>query len=182
VGDYTGFMYDKNSQTFTQVTYPGSGTTYPTSINNAGTIAGYFTSSGVFSQGFELVGSTYRRLPALNFANVYVWGIKGDGTLIGYAQRHGVYDFFFDQGKYHQLFPSNSAQVWGVNRAGTAFVGPGYLYQNGTFQVLQFPGGGATYAYDVNNAGEVVGLFLDTSVNQQQHCFTWTPPTSATTK
>src|SRR5258708_8202063 len=27
VGDYTGFVYDKNSQTFTQVTYPGSGTT-----------------------------------------------------------------------------------------------------------------------------------------------------------
>jgi hypothetical protein len=167
--DSFSFLYSESSQTFTQIVYPGSDATYATSINNAGAIGGFFTVNDEFSQGFKLVGSTYRRLPAVSTANVYVWGITADGTLVGYAQRHGVFDFSFDQGKYQQILPPNSPQVYGVNRAGTALVGPGYLYQSGAFQVLQFPGGGITYAYDVDNAGEVVGLFLDSS--DGQHAF-----------
>ena len=185
VGDYTGFMYDENSMTFTEVNYPGSDTTYPTSINNAKTIAGYFTSNGVFSRGFELVGSTYRSLPPQN-ANVYVWGITGMGELVGYGQLHGLFDFSFDHGRYQTITIPNAnlVQIYGVNKAGTALVGQynsgaGFLYQNGTLQPLRFPGGGLTYAYDVNNAGEVVGIFLDTGVIQHEHCFTWVPQANA---
>lgn len=181
IADYQGFVYNLNTETFTAINYPGASETYALAINNAGVIAGFYTLAGVYSRGFELVGSTYRSLPPQN-ANAYVWGITGMGELAGYGQLHGIFDFSFDHGKYQTITIPNTnlVQIYGVNKAGTALVGTynsgvGFLYEDGALQPLTPPGGGATYAVDVNSAGEVVGTFLDSNGIQRQHGFTWVP-------
>jgi uncharacterized membrane protein len=183
VADDNSFLYDLNTQTFTSISYPGASRTFALSINNAGVIAGFYASPEAYGIGFELVGSSYRSLPPLK-AHEYVWGITGMGGLVGYAEYTGSFDFSFNHGRYQKVTipDANLALILGVNKAGTALVGTydsgsGFVYQKNVLQPLKFPGGGGTYAYDVNNAGEVVGPFLDSSDNQ--HCFTWVPPATS---
>lgn len=172
--DSFGFIYNVTTQTFTPIIYPGAAATVATSINNAGTVAGYFNPSGGYAQGFRLVGSSYRPLPPMKDTNVYVWGLTASGESVGNAnQPKGVFDFSFSGGKYQQIPVQGSPHLYGVNKAGAAFIGDGFLYRNGTLHALKFPGGGLTYAYDINNAGVVVGLFLDS--NDNQHGFMWVP-------
>jgi uncharacterized membrane protein len=168
------FVYDLNSQVFSQVSFPGSLSTLVTSINDSGLIAGYFTdNAGFFSEGFELTGSTYLAFSPLKNSNVYIWGVTAKGELVGYSCCQHTYDFSFEHGKYQQIVIPNSLAIYGVSPNGTAFIGPGFLYRNDTLETLQFPGGGLTYPYGVNNAGTVVGLFLDSESNQRG--FVWTP-------
>ena len=173
VADSFSFVYDEKKETFTEIAYPGSGATYATSINNAGTIAGFFTANDNFSQGFELIGSTYLALTPLKSANAYFYGITGMGELVGYTSGHENFNFSFEHGRYQQIVIPNNPAVYGINQTGTALVGVGFLYRNSILQPLRFPGGGVTYAFSVNDAGKVVGLFVDS--NSQQHCFTWVP-------
>jgi probable HAF family extracellular repeat protein len=56
----------------------------------------------------------------------------------------------------------------------------GFLYQNKTLQTLQFPGAASTFAYGVNAAGKVSGIFHE--ANGNLHGFTWTPPGDAAKK
>jgi len=178
--DYIGFLYDLKTQTFTPIDYPGASQTFPTSINNAGLIAGFYSQTSVYSRGFELVGSTYRSLPPQN-ANAYVWGITGAGELVGYGQLHGLFEFSFFHGRYQQIIVPGITldHIYGINPAGSGLIGTyslgAFVYQNGAVQPLQFPGGSAMFPYGVNNAGAVVGTFLDTQIEQHSHGFLWTP-------
>jgi hypothetical protein len=167
------FVYNEADQTFTNVNFPGAGATFATSINNAGTVGGYFTANGMFSQGFELIGPTYRAFTPLKTANTYIWGITGSGELIGYTGAHEIYDFSVENGGYQEIAIPNDSQIFGANQNGSVFVGEGFLYKNNVLQKLSFPGGGITYAYGVNNFDKIVGLFLDS--NDNMHCFIWTP-------
>lgn len=172
--DSFSFMYDEKKQTFAAIVYPGAADTIATSISNSGDIAGFFSPTSGYAQGFKLIGSSYRPLPPFKDTNVYVWGITTAGELVGTANRPGgIFDFYFAGGKYQQIAIPGSPHLYGVNKAGLAFVGDGFLYRDNNLHALKFPGGGLTYAYDINNAGEVVGLFLDSS--DHQHGFTWVP-------
>jgi probable HAF family extracellular repeat protein len=51
------------------------------------------------------------------------------------------------------------------------------LENNKTFITLQYPGMSITNSEGINQSGEVVGLFTDSSNNT--HGFTWTPPSPA---
>jgi probable HAF family extracellular repeat protein len=177
VADYVSFVYDENNRSFTEIAYPGAVNTVATSINNAGTVAGYLTWNDVFSQGFEFSGSSYQLLTPRKSENIYIWGVTGSGELVGNT---GNLDFSFDHGGYRQITIPGNPVLYGVNEAGSAFVGDGFFYRNNTLQTLRFPGGGLTLAYAVNNAGRVVGLFLDS--NYKQHCFSWTARAGAPTR
>jgi len=67
-GSYVwSFLYNLPNQTFEAISYPGGDFTYPTAINNSGTVAGLFMSGGGYF-GFALVGSHYRQiLPLVRF-------------------------------------------------------------------------------------------------------------------
>ena len=185
---YGGFVYDVQTQVFTKVAFPGTHEpTNPTSINNAGTIAGYYLYHG--SQfGFELIGATYTKIQVLGITTTSVNGVSGQGALVGtgVSKRTGSnVNFLYSQGKYRQLQIPNApgAAVLGISPMGNALVGAygpstgvvaGFVYQNNTLQTLQFPGSNNTVASGINDAGEVVGWFYDSS--NVQHGFTWTPP------
>jgi hypothetical protein len=190
-----GFVYDIETQTFTDVHDPSGYSTTPTSINNAGTVVGYYymPHQGVY-RGFELVGSTYTDINPPGSATVQLYGISSSGKIVGFeGTRHGTEsNFSYSQGKYQKIHIPNAplATVYGgINPAGNAVVGyyspstgmtAGFLYQNQTLTTLQFPGSNTTFAAAINSGGEVTGFFFD--ANGKEHGFTWTPPADAAKK
>jgi uncharacterized membrane protein len=188
-----GFVYDIQTQTFTEVERRGSTYTVPTSINNEGTIAGYLAETNSIL-GFELFGSTYVTISPPGTFNVKVLGITNSGEVLGGAQTKSTnskfFNFLYRNGMYKPILLAAAGEpvAYGINGAGTAIVGEyapsgtgeGFLYQDGTMQPLQFPGATATLAYSINNVGEAAGYFYDS--NSNLHGFTWTPPTEASKK
>jgi hypothetical protein len=187
----TGFLYDIATQSFTTLNRQGANGTIPYAINNAAVIGGWLT-HGIFTVGFELVGSSYKIISPPRTTSSFVTGISASGKLFGVAgTRNAEFDFSFSQGQYSQFAIPNAsgAQLAGVNPAGTALVGyynpssggtAGFIYQNKTLTTLQFPGSIFTEAVGINAACEVVGFFEDAS--GFVHGFTWTPPAPAEKK
>lgn len=187
-----GFVYDIQTQTFTDIKFPRARWTYPTSLNNSGSVVGLFIETGR-QRGFEFLGSNYKVIVPPGAANTWVNGIDALGEAVGFAVFPGGGDAtnFVFHGKYRILTLGGAprAYVQGVNSAGNALVGEyaptgnssdGFLYQNGALVDLQFPGAQATYGFGVNDAAEVVGTFADSG--GLQHGFLWTPPTDAAKK
>jgi probable HAF family extracellular repeat protein len=184
-----GFLYDIATQTFIEtINYPGASVTYPYAINNAGTIVGYFQQVEQI-EGFKLVGSTYTEIaPGRGLADTYVNGITVSGELALFSSSvNSEGNFLFANGKYTKIAFDGmlpNAEVNGISRNGKALAGEyepngggavaGFLYQNKRSQELQFPGATNTFPSGVNDVGEVVGFFEDSSDNI--HGFTWTPP------
>ena len=184
------FLYDLQSQTFTKLRNLGSDQPFVTSINNAGTIAGYFPvqTGGTRTVGFELIGLTYGRILPPGQFQAWAYAISGSGEVIGDTETNkgSNMNFSFSDGKYKPIVIPNSpsAGITGVNNLGTALVGYygnssscptcSFVYQSGTVQLLVFPESVDTSASGVNDAGVVVGSFTDSSNNV--HGFTWTPP------
>jgi probable HAF family extracellular repeat protein len=178
-----GYVFDTNRQSFTAIQYPGALYTYPVAINNAGAIAGYFQRKNLRYQGFALVHSGFKEIVPSGSTATFVNGISGAGNLVGYAGINGIYsNCSFLQGKFRTItIPSvTDVFVLGTNPAGTALVGYyqpfsaiGFVYQNGFFQALSFPGSIITAATGINSKGDVVGYFVDSS--SAVHGFLWTP-------
>jgi probable HAF family extracellular repeat protein len=137
-------------------------------------------------------GAKYREITPPGATQTSVSGISTSAELVGFeTQGSNNVDFAFSHGKYQRIVITNApaAFLYGINPQGTALVGQyeptngivaGFLYQNKTLQTLQFPGSNVTSAYGLNDAGQVVGLFVDSS--GVQHGFTWTPPGEAAKK
>jgi probable HAF family extracellular repeat protein len=189
-----GFLYDMATQSFTTIADPLATETYPFSINNAGTIAGYsyFANGGVTS-GFELAGTTYKSIKPPKASVSYVWGISASGVLVGDVptMKQTNVDFLFKHGSFDSVTIPNApgAVIYGINPGATALVGYyqpvsgteiGILYDGKTTQMLQLPGESQSFAYGVNEAGEVVGQSGTGFGNV--HGFTWTPSAHAATK
>jgi probable HAF family extracellular repeat protein len=189
-----GFLYEIAAGTFTEVRYPGAYSTVPVAINDNGVISGGATNLSGQAIGFELIGSTYRKIAPPGMPTVGLTGVTASGTLVGNVYGSSgtiVSNFEFSHGRYKPIAIPNApnAVVTGVNPAGTALVGYyipspsvvfGFVYQDKAVTTLQFPGGNNTFAYGINLAGEVVGTFVDASGNG--HGFTWTPPADAEKK
>jgi probable HAF family extracellular repeat protein len=182
------FVYDLSDQSFTQIRYPGAQHTGAVAINNAGMIAGDFSNLGGPDTGFESDGHKYRPITMPNWSNSFVYAVSTSGKLLGFGSGSGGGGvFLFAGGTYKKInVPGNPL---GMNPAGDAIVGTeqlssgsivGFLFQSGTSTTLQFPGSVATFATGINDAGEVVGYFLDTS--STYHGFTWVPPSAAERK
>jgi hypothetical protein len=181
-----GFVYSTATQTFTEISYPGSLTTFPENINNAGKIVGLFYSQNNRTTfGFEFDGSTYTKIGAPKGFSTEAFGITTLGDIVGVAYGPGLFNFMLHQGKYEFLELPNAprALVAGINNAGTTLVGSyapvsggtaGFLGGKQVFVELQFPGSNQTTPYGINNAGEVVGFFSEPSLSTY-HGFTWTP-------
>src|SRR5947207_12080172 len=90
-----------------------------------------------------------------------------------YNDLHGLlHSFQWKTGKSRQVkIPGlqSGGFVYGTNPSGTALVGAvnggaptdAFIDQNGTVQILAYPGAQDTYAYGVNDAGVVVGIYYD---------------------
>jgi probable HAF family extracellular repeat protein len=179
----TGFVYDLESQTFTEVMYPGALWTYPVAINNSGTVVGYYAVDFYADwTAFMLLNNRYIRL-AVNGTYPELVGITQAGVATGTVAQNNVgwVNFTFEHGKLKEIPALNGYIAQGVDSSGSIIVGfsglGGFIYQNKILRQLQFPGASFTYAVGVNDTSEVSGYFEDASSNY--HGFTWTPPADA---
>lgn len=167
------------SYSFTYFDYPDArtGCTYPTGINNAGTIVGtYKDAATLINKSFTMNGTTHASVdfPGAKPGGTYVQGINDAGTIVGNALDHGftlsggIYQYYYNHPEYWKVMP------YGINNAGS-IVGQYYLYGSwpgfsligGNWTSVEFPGSarwGLYYgvvAQCINDAGMIVGWYRD---------------------
>ena len=137
-GVQVGFTYSRGH--FTDISIPGAILTNAIGINDAGAVVGtYVTSTGV-QHGFVLVGSTLTNLdPPGVTSTATAWGINNAGVI----------------------------SAFGINASGTyvSFTTPD---MGQTWTPLHAPGEGSigTAMHEINNNGDVVGTYFDSSGNR----------------
>lgn len=173
-----------DSLSFTTIQDPnGTGGTVVDGINNAGEMVGYYGNQGdnafVYSNGAfttlnlpipsgvscATAGSCFELPQGVNNAGAIVTALQGlwSGPQIGYI---------YNNGSLTTLTPSNASSLFtplGINNSGTV-VGRmitgnnlqnyyGFIYNNGTFSLVTYPGATATVLQGINNAGAMVGTY-----------------------
>ncbi len=192
VGGYTidsqhtsGFEYNGG---YSVIGVSGSQDNNAGGINNLGEIAGF--NSPVRSTprlGFTDDGGTYTPIDLPGDGNsggrsTTANGINDAGVVVGAVYYHGtpIYSGYIDNGgsiTYLDAFGTGSSSYYtdaeAINDAGqvvgvaTSTYGSndrGFLYQNGTYTTISDPNGAeGTQAYGINNSGEIVGDYTDSS-------------------
>lgn len=180
-----GFIYtiSNNASTLITLNVPGSLTSEPASINDAGDVIGSYT-VGCFpyceTHGFLYRDGTFTNLdfpgaqsttPKSINARGEVIGSYGMGSFEG-AMSHG---FLYADGKFTTLdvpgAQSTSAvdinavgQVVGYYTSGASEEETqthGFLYMEGNFLALDVPGSQETRAESINKRGDVVGTYIE---------------------
>jgi hypothetical protein len=180
---YRGYVRARNGQTHDLV-IPNMQSTFPTGINTSGAIAGYLipnktplpNSSGfILTPAKQLIAfgkpSQYPLKPAAINDRMDVTGTYGSFGFVRLA--NGAIAIFSVPGGTSgqtETFPTaiNSAgtvvgyaQQNVCQRSCTDTQHRGFIrYANGSIQIFTVPGSNGTFAYDVNNAGTIVGYFF----------------------
>ncbi|MBV9937429.1 MAG: VPLPA-CTERM sorting domain-containing protein [Acidobacteriaceae bacterium] len=172
-----GFLYSQGE--FSRISVPGSSSSGAYGINNAGQIAvtasfgsgyyGYIDTNGVFT--------TFNFYPNSNSLTM-LNGINDAGQIIGFFVQIDAFaaSYLYSNGMNYIL----PGEGLGINNAGQV-VGPcnysscpygngvpsvGFLYANGTFTKIAFPGASSTTPTGINNLGEIVGEYVDSTSSQ----------------
>lgn len=167
-----GFVWSNG--TYTPLNYPGGTSTFAQGINNTGTIVGNASIPAPLGNeaGYSLNGGTYT--PVLfggPMPNINAFGINDAGTIVG-GYNNGGFEAGFcllSNGTYTTInygsVPTPTI-LYGINNAGTIVgdygeggIGNGFIWSNGTFTPLNYPGAISTTAYGINDAGTVVGTY-----------------------
>ena len=138
----------------TTIVYPGaSGSTAAYGINNIGQIVGEYDPG---NHGFLLSDGNYTTID-----------YPGAGLL---TSPKGINDNGEIVGVYYTTYPytSNYAR--------------GFLYSGGMFRAIDFPGATETWAFGINNAGQIVGAYWSASTGTHGFIATPVPPTLAISK
>jgi len=158
---------------------PGATQTYPTSINNSGTVTGFYADAHG-GHGFlrELDGS-FVTFDAPSSQNIYPSSINTAGEVAGnYSTTTTQYGFLrtadgtwitFD---VPGTFPSSSGNPIGINNSGV-IAGPyfdgemhGFLRNaDGSLITIDAPDSTYTYPTGINNGGLITGIYADVTYN-----------------
>ena len=180
-GDFISFGYPttgflNNGSGTVPISYPGAETTEQRRMNNGGDIAGRFKNAGGHYQAtvrhadgsytlFSGLGEDNRGLGINDAGNVVTgWYTNGsDPTQHGQIWTNGVAAPFARPGG------NNNDVAFNSNNAGT-IVGvldynsqnpQGFVLNGTTFTTIDIPGSPFTLAQDINNKGQVIGIYAD---------------------
>lgn len=137
-GVQIGFTYSRGH--FTDINIPGAILTNAIGINDAGAVVGTYVNSSGVQHGFVLVGSTLTNLDPPGVTSLATaWGINNAGVI----------------------------SAFGVNASGT-YVSFTTADMGQTWTPLHAPGEGSvgTAMHQINNNGDVVGTYFDSSGNR----------------
>ena len=153
------------------------------SISNNGLVAGYSVLSDGFIHGFVYSGGALADIGTLaGGGNSFGYGVNASGTVVGEAD-DATGDFrpvAYTNGVLRDLSPAGVAfgQARAINAAGLIagggrLVGADYahalLFDAGTVRDLGTLGGPASYAFAINDGGQVAGTsFIDDNI---EHAF-----------
>ena len=132
--EWTGFKMWKNG-TFAAINAPGAINTNPNSINDAGTVVGWYEASAEAvpfaadpAHGFVLANGVYKTVSYPNAFRTSLNDINSAGVIAG---------------------------SWGDANGGAG----GFLFVNGKFKDVLTPGGGSTAVNGINDNGYVTGTY-----------------------
>ena len=119
--------------------------------------------------------------------NTEVWGIDTAGTLVGqYDDRNGTHGFLFAQGIFSALNVPEAANTYahGISANGRQLVGAhsdparhahGFRLDAAGYAILDVPGAAHTVAAGVNDAGQIVGFYIDPQAGNMAFCMPGAP-------
>jgi len=185
VGQFHGMV--KSGKHAVVVDYPAAGkpNTFLTGINQGGTIVGryltYVKEKPYFS-GFELHNGKFSRIWYPNSTDTEPQAINGNGVVAGWytdSPRNQGYTFFrgflLHNGTYKELDDPQGRRALGTQLNDVNAVGViagnyvtsdsngenqlnGFIYENGAFENLAYPGAISTAALGINDYKTVVGI------------------------
>jgi probable HAF family extracellular repeat protein len=165
--------------TYTTIDFPGAINTWCAGINNAGQIVGYYEDATFKTHGFELSGTTYTTIDVSPGTSTLARGINNNGDIVGIittGPQNQPSGFLISGGVTTILqapVPHSRTQAFSINDLGRVI---GYVfdqqharglsYFNGNYLLLSDPNIPRTdqlYTYGINNAGSIVGEYVDAS-------------------
>lgn len=185
------FVYDIAAQTYTTYAWDSNHSNVTaTSINNAGVIVGWaFEASPFRTVGFELVGSTFQQISIPNAPSTELLSINNSGTFVAITSKNGRDLSYLGEpsGKFQELaIPAYHGYAVAINDSNVLtgnYVLPARnsafeWKRKGPFEPINEPNERNTFANGINNAGQLVGEYYETSFAQGRG-FLWTPPAAA---
>jgi hypothetical protein len=161
--DSHGFLYSKG--TFSYYDYPGQSMTGPTGINDSGLVVGYAGQDPVV--GFLYNGTTFTTLLDGSDGDTTSLGINNAGVVVGGAGSIYSTRGFELRGKTYKGLSPPGTYVYiygtGINNLGEVAGwtdNDGFLYAQGKFRRLDFPGASKTEAEGINDSRMVVGWYI----------------------
>jgi probable HAF family extracellular repeat protein len=182
----TGFFFSGGN--FSHFRFPGSADTFPHDINKNGVIVGSFDVTGGNGQrAFMVHSGVFHQvtIPGFPEAPAIATGVNDLGDIVGQFNGNGSdFGFLLHQGKLTIIsFPGAAGGTFpsGINNQGV-IVGNyftseerdgshGFMWKNGTFTNIEFPGAVATAPVKISNNGDVVGTYVDSP--QFEHGFSF---------
>ena len=172
------FIYNNGAYTYL------SGSTFdgfpllPRGINNNNEVVGnnYFNPSNGYTNGFLYDNGNYTRILPIGAGNYYsgAFGINDSGEIVGYYDNNGTSLGFVDNnGSFTSISapnPSDNLVLYGISDNGY-MVGTisgfnsfqSFIDENGTFTTINVPGATQTVVRGVNDSGDVVGYYTNSS-------------------
>ena len=130
-----GYEVNLHSYNFTPVSPPGTTGSTATGINDQGDVSGFTTSSTGTMVGFLLKGKNFTTLSFPGATQTQAFGVNNHDQVVG--------DYVGVDGVAH-----------------------GFVYSNGTYTGIDDPNGlGTTTINGINNAGDIVGFYIDSAGN-----------------
>jgi hypothetical protein len=169
-GATTGYLLDTAGK-FHRIAVPGALSTFPMGMNAAGTIVGYyFPSSGpIEAAAFTLANGKYTTFSIPNAYDTEFSGINDANVIAGsYRLNDSSYfvGFTSTKGKLTKIVVPHalSTSIQGINKLGEVVgywsaggVDTGFVFDGKTFSWFS-PTGGTTYAWAIDDNGDVGGF------------------------
>ncbi|MGO9375682.1 MAG: carboxypeptidase regulatory-like domain-containing protein [Syntrophobacteraceae bacterium] len=181
-----GFLRSADGLTYTQIDAPNATSTLAFGINNSGQISGYFTNA-TGPHGFvrSADGSTYTTIdyPGSQIMQTLIYYIDDAGQTTGnFTDGNWSVHAFVRSADGSTYTPIGYGQPYGINNASPNQI-TGFYYTNMAPEANGFLGSasggsqytsfndpassapGATYGQGINDSGQIVGYFIDSSIS-----------------
>ncbi len=171
-GDH-GFLLSGGS--FTTINVPGATSTLAKGINDSGQIVGIFPDATFNIHGFLLSGGVFTPIDVPGAIDTLAFGINNSGQIVGeFIDATRGHGFLLSGGVFTPIdVPGATVTVTeahGINDSGAQIVGRfvdgnthGFLLSGGSFTTINVPGATETQALAINDSGQIVGAFRDST-------------------
>jgi len=170
-----GFMMNNGGLTY--LNYPGAVQTEVTDINNLGQMVGVYTDDPNDPRGskysFLYSDGTYTPITYPGATRTWAFGINDLGQIVGTYENGGQYGFLLKNGVYTSFsFPITGVES--INNDGAvvgSLSGGSYAFRlyNGVLSSFRYPGSTWTNAEDINNNGDIVGVYTNSNDCKNQY-------------
>lgn len=177
--------------------YPNAFVTYPRSLNRSKSVVGLYQPPGGFYHGYMQEGKNFKTIEPPGVRSSFLEGINDRGAAVGgYCDtlscnpEEAQHGFLFSNGKYSKidyLTAGTSLAAEGINNRGQIVGGycPGsvqcliglspsnhaFLLDRGIFTTLDYPSALGTLAYAINDTGNIVGFYEDSSTTTHGYLY-----------